>query len=202
MPVSFEHNCIFVHIPKNAGTLICSWLETLDPIRFNIDRSPMTASQMIAVDIGFKKKFSFAISRNPFTRIMSVWRYSIDQKIKNYDHLSTKEQSLLSKHAGDFNAWFWDVAVYMDHDRSFMILPQWYWIYEEDKLLVNEVWRIEDMTNICGELNARLGTNFTNNIMINQSYGSKDYQRLASLETKQVLLKLYASDCDKFNYEW
>lgn len=68
-----KHKCIFIHIPKAAGTSV---LQTLADTKGFIPRDHSTIEEFrIASDLLLQDSFSFTIVRDPLDRINSVYRY-------------------------------------------------------------------------------------------------------------------------------
>ena len=104
MPISHKHRCIFVHIPKNAGSSIEKALGvwgvdnngSLKPhsyeILFGVDRGKalqhLTMNEIKEIGpIGSNGYYSFAFVRNPFERMVCEyhWRIKEGYKFKSFD---------------------------------------------------------------------------------------------------------------------
>lgn len=171
-------------------------LSALDPVRFNVDRPHITANQMYALDSTFKRKYSFAVIRNPYQRMVSIWQYELKRA------LGTKNPDFAK--LNDFNVWLKYHAASLDWGRSFMILPQWHWIsqWNSNELIVSELWRYEDFNFWLGRLESSLKHKFDQSVVANRSMKQYDYKNIANNESKQIMLELCRVDYERFGYTW
>ncbi|MFT4800723.1 sulfotransferase family 2 domain-containing protein [Patiriisocius sp. Uisw_047] len=58
------YNCVFIHIPKTAGT----------SIRRGVFKNEVEGPYFNTVPEGWEDKFSFAFVRNPYDRMISAWK--------------------------------------------------------------------------------------------------------------------------------
>src|SRR5262245_64657982 len=80
MLLSERFGLVFIHIPKTAGSSFSSALGKCDPQAIErLEGLPktkhVTAAQLRNVYPAFDNLFSFAISRDPFSRFCSLYRY-------------------------------------------------------------------------------------------------------------------------------
>jgi hypothetical protein len=187
-------NIEFIHIPRTGGTTILSCLSKFDSVKFSVDKFHVTAQQMYAIDDNFLAKFSFAFCRNPFQRLVSIWQYELKR------NLETKNK-VFEFH--DFNFWLQYHASNLDWGRSFMILPQWFWVSNwDDRCIVTEVFKFEDYASSVKALSKKINITIDVSVKLNSSMKQYDYKDISSLESKHLMLKLCKIDCEKFNYDW
>lgn len=185
----------FIHIPRTGGTTILTHLSELDPVRFNVDRPHVTANQMLALDDKFHDKYSFAFLRNPFQRLVSIWQYELKRA------LGTKDPDFAK--LNDFNVWLKEYASNLDWGRSFMILPQWFWISDwNNHIMVTEICRYEDFDFWLEQLEKITGHEFNKTIVANKSMKQYDYKEITTSESKRIMMQLCEVDCERFRYRW
>ena len=185
----------FIHIPRTGGTTILTHLSELDPVRFNVERPHVTANQMLALDPNFKKKYSFAVVRNPYQRLVSIWQYEL------YRALGSKNPDFAK--LNDFNVWLEYYASNLDWGRSFMVLPQWFWITDwNGTRIVTETFRFEQYDLGLDHLGQLLGKPLNNTIVTNRSMKHYDYKEIATEKSRRTMIELCATDAINFGYIW
>jgi len=74
-----EHNLVFIHIPKNAGTSVKLWSHAHSPTSINIlekhEHFGRTYNQLVLSSYNVKDLKSFIIIRNPWDRMVSCWAF-------------------------------------------------------------------------------------------------------------------------------
>lgn len=189
-------NVEFIHIPRTGGTTILTHLKELDPVKFDVDRFHVTANQLYALDANFTKKYSFAIVRNPYQRLVSMWQYELKRALgsKNPDFAKFN----------DFNVWLKYHVASLDWGRSFTILPQWFWISDwgSEELLVSEVFFYEMFDDCLTKLGNILNKEFDKTLITNRSMKHYDYKEIATEESKRIMIELCYVDTKHFGYRW
>lgn len=148
--ISHPHQCIFVHIPKTAGTSIELFFKKalgLPPKA----KAPLTLSRNKVREIGpphlthlkayefyqnqyvseeqFDTYFKFSFVRNPWDRVVSFYKYSNLDLLISFETFVMKELPKLIK------------------ERSYFYAPQYDFIYHEGKKLVDFIGRFENLQN-------------------------------------------------------
>ena len=146
--ISHHHQCIFIHIPKVAGTSIARFFETEQPqsppsalpfdpndkSKFQPPPPHLRALDYIRYGLATKEQFDsyfkFAFVRNPFARLVSEYRYRL----------------LARKY--DFNTWVMnELPRPAWNDQYCHILPQYDFVYDDDgRLVVDFVGRFEHLS--------------------------------------------------------
>ena len=194
--ISHSLKCIFVHIPKCAGSSINQELN-LKSVGFS-GHSPMSYHSE------YSDYLSFTFVRNPYDRIVSAYKYF--RKLKK-GHRWYKRNSIISDAANQMN-----FKEFVYHIPDFMKLmkreegsfesgihfqPFYYFIDEP----VKHIGRFEniqrDFIKIRRSLDLPLKslpkTNSTNNL---------NYRELYIEETKNLVYNIYQEDIKKYNYEF
>lgn len=172
--ISHHHKCIFIHIPKNAGQSVehaflemlgLSWdLRAPLLLRFN-DRpelgpprlAHLKASEYVRYNYltqdMFDRYFKFAFVRNPWSRIVSIYKYS------GYNKKLDFKTFLL----GPFKDKLYD-------ENRWFVGPQADFIYGDNgRLLVDYVGRFEDLQNGFDSVCKSIGVPSTRLPHVNQS---------------------------------
>lgn len=191
------HDIEFIHVPKTAGTTISAHLSRLDPVRFYDNRYLYTALQARAIDpITYEARTSFAVVRNPFDRLISIWKYERKQAAES--KVDVQEMLIMS----NFDSWLEHRHCRLDWGRSFMVLPQWHWISDwGNEQIVDRVFRYESI-DICFDwLEQELNIDIDRSLMLNKSGSSYNYKDVGA-ESKRIMQEISKIDCERFNYDW
>lgn len=187
-------NVEFIFIPRTGTTTLITQLEKVDPIQFSYYYHHRTAVQARVLDPNFDNKFSFALIRNPFQRLVSIWQYDLKHE------LGRKNDSY--KKFLDFNYWIANQVTHMEWIRAWMAMPQWYWVSDGNQILVKKLYRTEQYKESLTELSNIIGVSLDHTIVENKSMKQYNYKDIANTESKKIMLELCKLDCDKFNYDW
>ena len=82
MPISYEHNLIFIHIPKNAGTSITRAFRMENSGHWDVEATSRHYSEE------WNDYHKFCIVRNPLDRFISCYKYA--KMRRSYYHVSHK----------------------------------------------------------------------------------------------------------------
>jgi hypothetical protein len=221
--ICHHHKCIFVHIPKTAGQSIeCVFLqllgltwETRAPLllRFN-DRKDLGPPRLahlkareylryryISKEL-FNFYFKFSIVRNPWSRIVSFYKYKKYYRICTFKNFVMKhlEKKIQKDH------WFFG--------------PQFDFIHNENgDIIVNFVGKFENINNdfrhICNSINIpeinlpHVNKSKTNkvdiileNLNLLREKNKPSYPDYYDHETKEYVAHLYKDDITCFQYKF
>lgn len=194
--ISHDKKCIFVHIPKCAGSSINQQLQ-LKSIGFS-GHAPMSYHSK------YSDYFSFTFIRNPYDRVVSAYKYF--RKLKE-GHRWYKRNSIISDAANQM-----DFKGFVNHIPDFMNLmkreegsfesgihfqPFHYFIDQP----IDFIGCFEDIQQDYASVLSHLKlpprslrkTNSTNNL---------NYQQLYIEETKKLVYNIYQEDIEKYNYNF
>jgi len=127
------------------------------------------------------KVFKFSVVRNPFTRTYSYFKHFND---KNNLNFSFKQ----------FLQYVYDNNDYLNVRTKFVFYNQSYFIYYQDKLAVDKLYRFEELDILKKDLNINLGNCNIGNYSIDEYY--KDYDK----EAIEIVKHMYKEDFINFNY--
>lgn len=193
-PQIFHHiKTIFVHVPKAAGTSI---EQTLRASSGDVVGGHTTA-------LGFKRKygaifdqyFKFAFVRHPMDRFVSAYFYLAQRPV----HPALGNEVV--HRAGSFEKFVQLVQAEPQIVRHIVHLwPQWEFVCDAaGKLLVNEVYRFEDLPGAWDEVCKRIGIDGKSlpkaNISMHQRWQSYACERVF-----EFVKSVYAEDFKRFGY--
>jgi len=199
MVVIHKKKCIFVHIPKCAGTSMEQFLKDygnndIDYFGVFNNRSlhHLTAYELLMSlrKKKFGKYYRFSIVRNPYDRLLSEYYWCPLINI-GYKYNKTKDNFLkyvifLFKNKNKM------LSVYNDH-----FIPQYDFLYENNNLIVNNIFKYEHFSYVNDFLKKKLNIN-NDFITINKTNFEKEDW---TTEQKELIYKLYKNDFILFNYK-
>jgi hypothetical protein len=216
--INNKYKFIFIHIPKTAGTSLSVYYgqimtpidveiggsaigEILQPYymkRFGINKhSAANTFKYILGDKVFNDYYKFCFVRNPFDRIVSVYKF-----LKTW-----LPNSMATEHAKIFenfnslmdmlNSEYWQNTPGVDN----MFQPQAYWVLDvNNKMLVDYVGRVENIVTDIHALNKSLNLELPMfDISLNQSLKNKENITITKGGI-ELIKNRYAIDFDTFNY--
>jgi len=193
-PYMHKYKCVFVHIPKSAGTSIVDVLGG-----DTVSRSHLPAYIYKTADPErYDEYFKFTFVRNPWDRVVSTyeyWKQGLDQTDGYYQKI------LLDKY-GTFEKF---VLEFLDKDTiclHFMLRPQYLYLYDyREKLLVDFVGRFENINDDSNKIFKKLGINNTLK-KINSSKRSNYQNYYINQEMIDKVAFLYKKDIELFDYKF
>jgi chondroitin 4-sulfotransferase 11 len=185
------HRCIFIHVPKTAGS---SMAESLfgSPSRHVAYTEYLRANPR-----KFRRYFKFAFVRDPFDRLVSTWSY-----LKG-GGMTQADAEFASHHLARFSEF--GKFVLEGLDRSEIIS----WVHfrpqsdflatPEGAVMVDFVGRFERLEEDFAFVAKRLG--IAARLPKANSSGHAPFASCYSPETAAVVAKVYARDLDAFSYQ-
>ena len=195
--ISDIHNCIFIHIPKNAGTSV---KEALGLGR-KVVHLPWHY-YLVGHHTKWKSYLKFAVVRNPWDRIISS--YSFAKMEYSYYHTS---QRLHPDHLLLRDKTFAECCTILRDEKNLLKNPSWApqhsWISDmEDRktmLMVDRILRYEHLEDDFSGLCKELGIEHRNLPRINTS-DHTDFRQFYNEEIKEIVRNFYAEDIRLFHY--
>lgn len=213
MPVSRLHNCLFIHIPKTAGTSIeyalgmhggekhigiCPGADyqynpwTLSGTSNNVHTQHYTVKQaknVLSAKI-WESMFKFTFVRNPWDRFVSAVMFNSSMSTRLDPNISMDDFKEHAKRAS--------TKIYEDgHFRAQLD----YIVDNNNKSLMDYVGRFEalheDWDKLCKLLDVDLKLDHRMN-----SNNSRHYTEYYDSELKELVAKMYAPDIEYFGYEF
>lgn len=186
--------CIFIHIPKAAGTSIGAAVVGRRAGHYTAAelRTAMGPDQ-------FDTMFSFSVTRHPLERLVSAYRYARGGGGTHgaIRYVPAYNSELFRSFDAFVNEWL----VYQDLTGiDHVFHRQWPYLYAHGECLVNYVGHVDDMNR----LETMLTYSLNRDIRIphkNKSRESPDMVANCSKYTLELVHDLYRNDFDIFGYE-
>lgn len=204
--INYNDQFLFIHIPKTGGTSVVNLLELKSATHIKADEIFNSTSKKL-----LKRRFSFAIVRNPISRFISLYNYARSE-ISHYHNNIEPEKALHGMHL-DYkllkDATINDCVKYLiegklKHDDSWNHWePQHTWLYDsKDNLLVQKVYKLENAIEFEKDFSIKLGYQIKLP-KLNQSSSSKLIERQLidlSKESLTILHNFYKKDFELLGY--
>src|SRR5690554_1833650 len=190
-----KNNCIFIHIPKVAGTSVLASVAGEKATRNHLPWYVYyTANPYF-----YNNSFKFSFVRNPWDRAVSAYRYLESGGNKTSDLDASK---MLSKY-NDFDDFVINglgEGLFRNH---LLFLPQSEFVVNgEQELAVDFVGRFENIDQDFTIVLERLGIG-SSLAKTNVSDRSRDYRSYYKKEkTVDIILNIYKQDVSFFSYEF
>lgn len=167
MIISKKHHFIFIHIPKNAGSYLRSFLHACHDVPFNFYGVTTFSCQNIEITkdlhhvncsdlkkyipqihIDLNKYYKFCVVREPISRFKSAY-IEYTNHIKEYfntNPLSIEEVLEVLLHHKDL----------LNDSKYVHFFPQTYYTHtHDDKLVVNEIFSLKNLDEMYLRLNSK-----------------------------------------------
>lgn len=207
MVISKKHKFIFIHIPKNAGTSIASSLTDLIKENKHWAVSNSTKHQnlrdlilikenssiydKIFKDSSFLDYYKFAIVRNPYDRMISLYnylkKYEVRKEIHTVDNFETFINLLKQN----------DSWVSKLHSTKLQLS---YLLDSNDNIAVDYIGRYEDLNNSIKEIEEKLLIEIPLKRLNYSSKKSFDFNEYYNKSTMQIVNDKFKEDFEVFNY--
>lgn len=201
MNISDKYKCIFIHIPRAAGTSIKEALELQGR-----GHLPWQYYYLVYPD-QWNSYTKFTVVRNPWDRVVSAYHYAKMEKSYWHDNLNRiaphPDYELLSKRT------FSECCEILKNRRNLLKHESWHpqhlWVAKTENgnnsLMVDFVLRYENLENdfkvLCEKLEIK-------NIYLPRVNPSNhgNYRICYTEETKEIIGNLYKKDTELFKYEF
>lgn len=189
-----RHKVIFIHIPKSAGTSI-----TNEIYGGRIGHFTASECKKYLGTYRFNSFFKFSVTRNPYDRLVSSYFYATQGGTSEG---GINNPSLYQSYPfRTFKSFVKEWLVYQKMDKVEMIFrPQYLFLYENDKLLVDYIGKVEALKEVEEELFIKLNISYNFN-HLNRSVRNKSYHQYYDEETKRIVKTIYKKDFDYLGYE-
>ncbi|MEM7059364.1 MAG: sulfotransferase family 2 domain-containing protein [Pseudomonadota bacterium] len=186
VPVETKEPFAFVHINKCGGTAV--------ELALGLPKNHLTAVSL-RDEMGadeWARRFTFAVVRNPFDRVVSIYFYRV----------RTGQSNLGGRH---LNINQWVERVWAEEDPAYLgnavlVAPAFAWVSDGDDLIVDEVLKLEDLDQEWKRVAERLGVTVRPGVVNANSH--PPYQDLLSPVARKTLQKAFAQDMDRFGYRY
>lgn len=215
MPISYEHKCIFIHIPKTGGGSVEALLRLQPTLQnyYALDKTIINFWDPINKYRGFscpahlpapiikslnplayKDFYKFSIVRNPYDKILSEYCWKVREQY-------APEESNSHIFLQNFKAWVNNLPEVFERPIYSHLIPQHYYLYENNNLLVDEVYRFEEgMKDILEKIAVKLNIKRFSAHQ-NKNKFSIDKNQFLTQKVKDIIYSLYAKDFEIFGYK-
>ena len=189
-------NLVFIHIPKNGGTSVSRWLrDNLGGEKGSIKHSGIQHIYQDWHDIVAPK--TFAIVRNPWARMVSLYHFSgikckqkIDKGKEKGEYVKQYEQYLKG-----FDYWLYNG---LDYRSNWFTYKQ-----SQSKWIPHDPTWLLRLENIAEDF--KIIQNFTNcfkPLTKENTSTHKHYSHYYNSSTKNYVADLFSEDIKRFNYDF
>ncbi len=187
--------CIYIHIPKCAGNAVQKSLfgevvfghQTIRQYQIALPRSL------------FRKAWKFTVTRDPWERIVSAWRFL---KVGGYHAEDAKyfEENLSQFPSFDHFVNDWLVFQDLDQCGSLHLKPQLHYIRDfHGKIPMDYIVKLSDLANEYHHIRDRIGGSELS--VHNKTEGAADYREFYDdRETFENVSRIYAEDIKTLGY--
>jgi len=212
--ISEQKKCVFIHIPKCAGSSVKQLLRGHNKLQFEKDDWHYTVKQLqdYLTDKGknLDNYFTFCLTRNPFDRLVSAFSYTLDKILdKNDYHWNHYKYSyeIIEKHLvpSDKINTFRRFIKHADFKHLFYgnKLPihfkkQYDFISVNNEVIIDHVGKVESIADSFDLIASKLNIQSID-IHTNQS-SHNSYKQFYDDETLQIAREAYDSDFYNLGY--
>jgi hypothetical protein len=191
----YKEKCIYIHIPKAAGTSINKALYGKTLGHYRADEITCKFPRL------YKKSFVFSMVRNPWSRSLSAYKFA---KIGRTETMGMKNPEQYQVPQFDnFERFVLEWLPQQDLRQSdFVFQPQYIYLYDQNlQLMVDSVGKVEsidqDIKVVEYEMQRSLPIK-----RINSTSDNDDYRNAYTTEMRDMIAKLYRTDIELFKYEF
>ena len=183
--------CIFIHIPKAAGTSIELKLKEINDKHQMIGGHSTAFSIMKNKPKVYQNYFTFTLVRHPYERLYSAYKYLIN--MKTHENLGNEQ----IKHFANFEEFVKTFLNEKTIHSNIHIKPQTHFICHNDNIIVDYWDKYENIETFWDNLQRKL--NFESQLpWLNKTTDKK--KLVISQEIKDKIYRLYKVDFITFSY--
>jgi len=197
--MSYLHNNYFIHIPKTGGNSIKNILKdnnyTIIGGHINIQTILDTQNNILQGFDNLDSYFFFAFVRNPYSRLVSTYKYFKSGRMKGPDG------AYFLHNFPTFNDFCYQYvlktedSLLIDHCK-----PQHFFITYKGNIRTNYIGKQENMEQDMNYLKNRLNLNFTKIPKLNKSDKYNEWEKYYTIELKELIYTKYQKDFELFDY--
>ncbi|ELR97924.1 sulfotransferase family 2 domain-containing protein [Gloeocapsa sp. PCC 73106] len=191
-----KYKCIFVHIPKTAGTSLGKTIfEDRDP---SVSHSDAFYYQVFDTKL-FKEYFKFTFVRNPWDRLVSSYNYFKKRDIQD-EHKKIVESF---DNFDGFVSALEDIQLAKKIFKLSHFRPQYQFVCDlRHNLLVDYIGYFETLEQDFEQIVIKLNRPELKLPHLNSSKEGLDYRDFYTEKTQKILAALYSEDIELFGYNF
>ncbi|QDV43238.1 Sulfotransferase family protein [Stieleria neptunia] len=204
--ISHKYQCIFIHIPRVAGTSIEKWLCGSDWWEIDPATKHLLASQARQLYSDFwESYFKFTFVRNPWDRMVSALKFP-DYFGVRYDRGRIPPFGRSLDFGGYKTRFGPDPVVEFDHrfyERSSIVSPRHAAKQVYGNIIdepIDFIGRFETLVKDCSQLRDILGVDEIMTIHSEKSTRKARYRHYYNTSTAQEVADMYANDNERFGF--
>ena len=187
------HRCVFIHIPKAAGTSLTRTLFDSPSRHLHYTEYQRTNPRK------FQQYFKFTFVRNPYDRLFSAYTFLKKGGLNELDR--TWAQQHLSAYS-DFDSFVHGWVSPENIQTWTHFKPQHFWICDASlNLKVDFVGRFEQMDADVAVVQARLGMPVARLPKINVTNRPRSAEEAYTAEMRAIVAQVYQTDFKLFAYD-
>lgn len=203
--ISHQYQCIFIHIPKAAGT-------TIETSGIFYDQRQATGKNVAGHlnAIGFKEKFpnefenyfKFTFVRNPFDRLVSAFYY-FNKGGSNNDYDKAVFEKHFAPYKDNFRGFCLDWLSEDNIQKVVHLKPQIDFIHNENgENMVDFIGKVESFSQDFELVCKKLGFPHFQKVSKKRRSKHKDYSTYYTSEMLSRVASVYEEDLSVFNYKY
>jgi len=201
-----KYKCIFIHIPKTAGTSI---IKVLMPEKFDTGKPPQNHSRPFEFIKSnpslWQSYFTFTFVRNPWDRFVSSFLYNAKVAKINFAKTGTSPRGIrkvILDCDSDINKFIIETPGQVIL-KGFQFPPQTSWLCNGDTYIqIDFIGRFENLQEDFNYVCDKIGLKPINLPHENPNVSRKRYQEYYTEETKKIVYEYYKTEIEYFNYKF
>ena len=191
-PYWAKAGCIFVHVPKAAGTSMNHALYGRTLGHYSIEEIRRAFPRLAS------RSFVFSIVRCPFSRVYSAYRFAKIGRTADMGVLNPEQYRIPEFET--FERFVLDWLVYQELEKADPIFrPQSYYLCIDDVMAVDKVIRIEQLAAEIPSLERDLGRKLQVHTK-NATGGDRDDAGKFTLDMRNAIVRMYTKDFEVLDY--
>lgn len=181
---------IFVHIPKTAGN---SFFQSINTKNLRV----INHFEALSFNYNVLDAYKITIVRNPYDRCLSAYNYLKLGGLQN--DIDLKYKNMLSKYDSfiDFSR-----DLHILSEKIIHLMPQYKFIFNRNKLLVNKIIYFENINNNFNELCKNFKIKCNKNIKLVNNKSHDPYYLYYDKHSQDLVYDVYKKDFELLNYKY
>lgn len=201
MVISHKYKCIFVHIPRTAGSSIAYQKDLFEITENRTHDFAANVRNTVSKRI-WNKYFKFTFVRNPFDRFVSLYFYFSQMK-EGHRWYNYNIPVLTETQTYENFEMFCKNFSNIKCKDNFHFISQYKWIIDnKENIIIDFVGRFESLHKDWKHVCERVGIEGFDDLSCQNKSYHEFYQRYYTEETKLIVSQIYRKDIEMFGYEF